>query len=264
MKPLRKDPALWFFGLVALACLSVSIPATLIAMELFHGATWDKPAVVVFEIGAVGAELATIAIPQWRRRLMFLTILLLLATSGTNYAHGADLFVQAAAPGTYEAIRGAGYGWLLAAIAAGMFPALLFVFLTAFTARWRMLRARYDTPLKVVAFWLAVFGHYMDTRVSAAEHARAAAEQRVLLAEQAQVDAEHQLEEVRRRAEHELVCVRHELNTRPPAVEVEVIQVVRARLTYEQASQMFGVSVSTIRRKLPQLESTNGHVKEAA
>lgn len=235
--PLHKDPALYFFGLVALACLSVSIPATLIAMELFHGATWGKPAVIVFEVGAVGAELATIAIPQWRKRLMALTIVLLLATSGTNYAHGADLFVQASLPGTYAALRAAGYGWLLATVAAGLFPALLFVFLTAFTARWRMLRAGYDTPMKVLAFWLSIFGQYVSMRVSTAE-------QRALLAEQARADIEQ-----------ELARVRSELSTRPAPIEIEMIQVVRARLTLEQAAKVFGVSVSTVRRKLPQLEA---------
>lgn len=254
-KKVYKDAAFWFFGLVALACLVVSIPATLIAMELFHGETWGKPAVIVFEIGAVGAELATIAIPQWRKRLMALTIALLLATTGTNYAHGADLFVAAALPGSYAAVRDAGWGWVMAVVAAGLFPALLFVFLTAFTARWRMLRGGYDTPLKAFSFWLGVFWHGLNTRLSETE-------QRLMLAEQRATDYEHAAEQARADSERQargyeqmLEQLRSELSTRPAPLEIEVIHVARARLTLEQAAHLFGCSVSTVRRRLPQLES---------
>lgn len=247
------DAAFIFFGLVALACLTVSIPATLIAMELFHGETWGKPAVIVFEIGAVGAELATIAIPQWRKRLMALTIALLLATTGTNYAHGADLFIATALPGSYAAVRDAGWGWAMAVVAAGLFPALLFVFLTAFTARWRMLRGGYDTPLKAFGFWLGVFWYGLNTRLNEAEQARALAEQRASdyerQAEQARAEANRVKSEAEQRIEH----LRRELSTRPAPVEIEVIQVVRARLTLEQAADLFGCSVSTVRRRLPAL-----------
>jgi len=263
----RKDMALWFFGIVAFLCLSVSIPATLIAMELFHGETWGKPAVVVFEIGAVGAELATIAIPQWRRRLTLLTIVLLVATSGTNYAHGADLFVQASLPGTYAALRAGGYGWLLATIAAGVFPALLFVFLTAFTARWRMLRGGYDAPMKVLAFWLMIFWQYVDIRVRASEQARAELEQKLALTERQLSSYEQQLEQARTlieqtrgAAEHacalagqEVERLRREMSNRPAPMEVEIIEVARYRLTYEQLATLSGASVSTIRRRLPEL-----------
>jgi DNA-binding transcriptional regulator YiaG len=234
-KPLSTDPALWFFGTVALACLTVSIPATSAAMRLFHGVGWGLAAVVVFEIGAVGAELATIAIPQWRKRLMLLTIVLLLATTGTNYAHGADEFAKAALPRTYQSIAVAGYGWLLATVAAGMFPALLFVFLTAFTARWRMLKAGLDTPWRAVAFWVSTFGQYMSTRVDRAEQARNEAEQRAALAEQRAADLEQRL------------------HSRPAPVEVEVIQVARAQLTLDQAAELFGMSKSTLRRRVAQL-----------
>ena len=247
-KRLHHDPALWFFGIVMLACLSVSLPATLIAMELFHGATWGKPAVVVFEIGAVGSELASIAIPQWRRRLMALTVVLLLATTGTNYAHGADLFVAAARPRAFAAVRAAGWGWPMAVVAAGLFPALLFVFLTAFTARWRMLKGGYETPGKVLTFWLASFWLVLNTRMSEAE-------QRAALAEQRALDYEQQAEQARALAEQ----LRQDLSSRPPPLEIEVIQVVRARLTLEQAAQLFGCSVSTVRRRLPALIEQKEH-----
>jgi hypothetical protein len=138
-----RDRALVFFGLAALACLLVSLPATLRAMQLFHGWYGGFVAMVVFEIGAVGSELATLAIPQWRGRLLLLTITLLLLTTGGNYALGIDHFGGAAIENgsTYATIRAAGYGWLLAMMSSAIFPALLLVFLTAFTARWRMVRS---------------------------------------------------------------------------------------------------------------------------
>lgn len=143
MKQPTKDTALWFFGLAALACLLVSLPATLKAMELFHGDKAGIAATFVFEIGAVGAELASLAIPQWRKRLMLLTITLLVLTTGGNYALGVDHFGGAALDTgtTYATIRAAGAGWLLAIMSSAIFPALLFVFLTAFTARFRMVQS---------------------------------------------------------------------------------------------------------------------------
>lgn len=137
----KGDRALIFFGLAALACLLVSLPATLRAMELFHGQA-GIAATLVFEIGAVGSELATLAIPQWRGRLLLLTITLLVLTTGGNYALGIDHFgsAQMDAGSTYATIRAAGAGWLLAIMSSAIFPALLLVFLTAFTARWRMMR----------------------------------------------------------------------------------------------------------------------------
>lgn len=141
LSPFR-DRALWFFGLAALACLLVSLPATLEAMQLFHGSYIGIAATFVFEIGAVGSELATLAIPQWRKRLLLLTMLLLVLTTGGNYALGVDHFGSAALANgtTYAAIRSAGYGGLLAIMSSAIFPALLFVFLTAFTARFRMVQ----------------------------------------------------------------------------------------------------------------------------
>lgn len=186
MKRPSKDLALWFFGLSALACLSVSLPATAKAMELFHGNYEGIAATLVFEIGAVGAELATLAIPQWRKRLLLLTITLLLLTTGGNYALGVDTFGGAALAGgsTYAEIRAAGAGWLLAIMSSAIFPALLFVFLTAFTARYRMVRGGYDTPMGALAFWLSSYGQALNTRVNTAEQRVNSLEQDVNTREQ--------------------------------------------------------------------------------
>lgn len=148
----HKDRALVFFGLAALACLLVSLPATLAAMQLFHGNEAGVAATLVFEIGAVGAELATLAIPQWRGRLLALTITLLILTTGGNYALGIDHFgsAQMDAGSTYATIRQAGAGWLLAIMSSAIFPALLLVFLTAFTARWRMVQTVGIVPPTII------------------------------------------------------------------------------------------------------------------
>lgn len=71
-----------------------------------------------------------------------MTVVLLILTTGGNYALGVDRFGAAAIArgSTYATIRAAGYGWLLAMMSSAIFPALLLVFLTAFTARWRMVR----------------------------------------------------------------------------------------------------------------------------
>lgn len=316
MKRLHNDKALWFFGLAAFACLAVSLPATLKAMELFHGSYGGIAATFVFEIGAVGAELATLAIPQWRKRLLLLTITLLILTTGGNYALGVDHFGGAALDSgtTYATIRAAGYGGLLAIMSSAIFPALLFVFLTAFTARFRMVRGGYDTPAGALAFWMSSYGQWLNTRVNtaeqlvssleqsmstseqqailahaAAERARADYEQRLTSAEQErerlfdeasqlagrydqtvkQLEQEARaIERQRDQAEQAVSTLQRdlagrdqqvnelleELNSRPAPMTVEVIKVARAQLTLDQAAELFGVSVSTVRRRLPQMD----------
>lgn len=240
----RTDPALIFFGLGALACLVVSIPATSAAMDIFHGTTWGMVATGVFEIGAVGLELMSLAIPQWRTRLLLSMIGMLVITTMFNYALGLDAYVNAALlPAmTYAQIRAAGYGWLLTIAASALFPGMLGGFLLGFTARARMVRAKLHTPMAAVALWLSTYGQWLngqwqgaEQRLSTAELARIAHEQRALLAEQLVSD------------------LRRELSSRPAPMTVEIIEVTRYRLTYEHLAQLAGVSVSTIRRRLPEL-----------
>ena len=270
-KPIAIDLAAWVFGLLALLCLIVSAPATLIGMQLFHGLVWGWFAMVVFECGAVASELMTLSIPQWRGRLLILTIVLLAATTGFNYALGVDEFIGTAVmPQTYRALRMGGYGWLLALIASALFPALLLVFLTAFTARVRMLRGGYDTPLKAVAFWVGVFGQQVRSRVSSLEQVLAERDTQVNSLEQVLAERSgyvtaleqardrhaatmNTMQEALHRACCELEQARQHLNSRPPALEIEVVQVARYALTWEQLAQLTGVSVSTMRRRVPVL-----------
>lgn len=128
--------ALAFFGVCVVLTLAVSIPATLDALTLFHGPSLAWLALIVFEVGAVGAKLATLAIPAWRGRLTALTLVLLAVTTGANYAHGYDLSQAAEASPTLGAVLADPFGAVVATLAtAALFPALLFVFLSAFVAR---------------------------------------------------------------------------------------------------------------------------------
>lgn len=138
---MKRDPAALFFGVAALLTLGVSIPATFALLRPFHDAGgyagWGLTffAMLVFEVGAVGAKLITIAIPQWRGRLTLLTLALLVLTSVGNYLHGAELWRAAELPPTLASLRGAWLEPWLVAGAAALFPALLFVWLLAFAAR---------------------------------------------------------------------------------------------------------------------------------
>lgn len=286
MKWKRTDPALIFFGLGALACLIVSIPATATAMDLFHGALWGMVATGVFEFGAVGLELMSLWVPQWRGRLLAAMIGMLIITTLFNYATGVDTYIAAklTTTTTYAAIRAAGWGWLLTIAASALFPAMLGGFLLGFTARARMVAAKLHTPMAAVALWLSTYCQALSTAVStseqsraAAEHHAAAIEQRLNTTEQSRAAAEQQLTVVRHElstaitiaeqarsvieqraidAEQQLSTLRRELSTRPAPVEIEIIEVARYRLTYEQLAQLAGSSVSTIRRRLPELVTT--------
>ena len=258
---LTRDPALWFFGIGVLACLVVSLPATTTAMMLLHGGTWGIIAMIVFEFGAVGAEIASLWIPQWRGRLTAATITLLLATTAMNYALGVDHVAGAALEsGTYASLRTGGYGWLMALVGAAVFPAFLFGFLTAFTARVRMLLGKYDTPMAAIGLWLALLWadreqavNEREQRLNNAEQDKNSLEQRLSTAEQQREQAVRMIDHLRAQVEHWQREAEQAMKRLPEPVEVEVIQVARYRLTYEQLAQVAGVSVSTVRRRLPEL-----------
>ena len=250
----RSDPALVFFAIGALACLLVSIPATSAAMDLFHGKNWGWVATGVFEFGAVGLELMSLWIPQWRGRLLLAMIGMLIITTLFNYATGVDSFVSAQLlpKTTYAQIRASDYGWLLAVAASALFPGMLGGFLLGLTARARMVRAKLHTPMAAVAFWLSTYGLSLNTRWQDAEQARTAAEQRAAELEQRLSNTEQALNSTRRDYEQRLNTAEHALSTRPPPMEIEVVYVARGRLTLEQLATLANTSVSTVRRRLPE------------
>ena len=153
----RHDPALAFFGACGVLTLAVSLPATFALLRPFHdtgdwlGVALAVFATAVFEIGAVGAKLITLAVPQWNKRLTALTVVLLVLTTVGNWLSGVELFRAATLPPTLAEWRGAGAGPYLAGVAAALFPALLFVWLTAFTARVKQIARQVDTPVVEVA-----------------------------------------------------------------------------------------------------------------
>lgn len=248
MKLRRIDPALAFFGLGALACLLVSIPATSTAMDIFHGDRWGWVATGVFEVGAVGLELMSLAIPQWRGRLLLSMLGMLAITTAFNYATGIDSYITAALKSgtTYASIRASGYGWLLTIAAAALFPAMLGGFLLGFTARSRMVAAKLHTPMAAVAFWLA---HYWQA--SGADVARLGAELAQAQSDQAQsVD---ELARVRQIAQE----LRTELARRdaaPAQLTDEQLTIGARSLGVRQLARLLEMPESTLRRRLAQDE----------
>jgi len=242
---MRRDWPLWFFAVAAGASLLVSLPATSAAMQLTHGGGWWVAAVAVFEIGAVGLELMTLAVPQWRGRLLVGTVALLTLTTGANYAAGADALAAAPLPAgsTYAAVRAAGWGGALALGLSALFPALLFAFLLGLTARWRMLARWQDR----------------DMCLSSRERAVTAREQAF---EQAAADLtrREQAAGARWRDEAAALAAREQAVTEreqaPIRVEqVETVRVARHALTWPQLAQLVAearrrdaTSVSSLRR----------------
>jgi hypothetical protein len=85
------------FGVLALAALLVSVPATYSVMSHFHaadevGQTQALASLIVFEIGAITAKLSTLWVPQWRGRLHALQAGLLLFVMGANVYASTRLF----------------------------------------------------------------------------------------------------------------------------------------------------------------------------
>lgn len=143
---LRRDVPAQFFAACAVLTLTVSIPATFALLRPFHdaggwiGVAFAVFAMLVLEIGAVGAKLISVVIPRWWWHLTALTVALLVLTTLGNYLHGVELFRAAQLPPTLAAIRNDTTGaWLAPLLAAALFPLLLFVWLTALTERLKMI-----------------------------------------------------------------------------------------------------------------------------
>ena len=225
MTKLHHDTAVWFFGVAALLTLAVSIPATFALLRPFHDGWWlSLFAMIVFELGAVGAKLITLAVPKWRGRLLFLTLALLFLTTIGNYLHGAELFRAAELPPTLDTLRAKGLDWILVTGSAALFPSLLFIWLQAFVARIEMIS-------------------HLDSR-----------EQRLDEREQELNEREQQV----RSQESEL----REREQQPIRIEqVETIRIATAELTWKQFEQVVSKaltskasSLGTLRRLVSSVE----------
>lgn len=178
-----KHWTLWFFGICVLLTLGVSIPATYDALRLWHGWELGVFALLVFEVGAVGAKLATLAIPEWRGRLTALAVCLLGVTTAANYAHGYDLAKAAQASPTLAAVLADPTGAVLATVlAAALFPVLLFVFLSAFVARCEVVLSGRDVGGRVRAIVARFRARLRAARAEAAAACESLAQVRAELA----------------------------------------------------------------------------------
>ncbi len=125
-----RDIGVIMFGILAIAALLVSMPATYDIMSRYHrhdeiGLTQAVASLIVFELGAIISKLATLLFPWWKGRLTTLQIALLLFVAGAN-----ALATTAAAPAGET---------LQAFLFAGMLPFFQFVFLALCVARVKAL-----------------------------------------------------------------------------------------------------------------------------
>lgn len=235
---MRLDRSAVFFLAAALATLAVSIPATYSMLAPFHdsggytGVALAVAAVAVFELGAVGAKLITLAIPRWSGRLTLFMLLLLALTTAANYIHGADLFNRATLAPGLAAIRSSSGAWLLVVGASALFPALLGVWLFAAVAHIRHLSG---AAAATVA---------QDTQ-TAQELAAALAERDAAMAQVIELAAA--LEQSRA--------------TVVALPDPAVAQIGSHRYTTYQIAELFDKPESTVRRKLATLAAgkVNGH-----
>lgn len=126
-----RDLGVIAFGLLAIAALLVSMPATYDIMSRYHthdeiGATQAVASLIVFELGAIISKLATLLFPWWKGRLTTLQIALLLFVAGAN-----ALATTAAAP-TGETLQAIAF--------AGLLPFFQAVFLALCVARVKALQ----------------------------------------------------------------------------------------------------------------------------
>lgn len=157
--------ALAFFAVMSVLCVSVSIPATFSVMRPFHdfggaaGYNIAVAALIVFEVGAVGSKLTSLAVPQWYGRLTALMVGLLALTTAANYTHGYDLARAATVAPTLASVLHDPAGAVLATIAASaLFPVLTFVFVSAFVHRCAALFGVRFAPVRLPSVRvLAVF-----------------------------------------------------------------------------------------------------------
>lgn len=141
-----RDIGLWLFGILAVAALIVSIPATLAVVSWFHvdgtdaGLFMTYAMIGLFELAAVACILA----PLWVEDAKTSGIAngLLLLTTGANFLHGLQVFSdQQSLPGAVLFIQQTPLLlWAACALYAGIVPLLLKTFLSKFVKRVQYLR----------------------------------------------------------------------------------------------------------------------------
>lgn len=257
-----RDPAVQFFGIAAVLTLAISVPATWAGLAPFHATGPDDvllptAAMLVFEIGAVGAKLITLAVPQWSMRLNLLTLVLLLLTTLANYAHGLDLFLAASLPPSLAAVRSDPTGQVLITIgAAALFPSLLYAWLTAVVARCKMLAvhhgacaAQRDTALVQVEQLTEHVAHLVRERDTLQVQVLETAAQRDTAreSEQAAYSTLRHMEAQLSQVEREYAQLR---DTPPALPDTLMVQIGGKSYSVRDAASRLSISPSTLVRKL--------------
>ena len=141
-----KDVGLWLFGVLSLAALAVSIPATLAVVGWFHldgtefGYWMSIAMITLFELAAVGCIITPLWAPA--EDLNGMANLLLGLTTGANFIHGLQIFAgQKDLPASVAYIQQTPILlWIACALYAGIVPFLLKKFLSKFVQRVQRLR----------------------------------------------------------------------------------------------------------------------------
>jgi len=157
MRKYTADGLLWSYGLIVLAALIVSTPATYKLASLYHndgsaaGIAATVALLVILEAGAVASKLAKI----WAREGMGALELFCIAALGvntlSNFVYGGSL---AAARGLHPIAA-----WAGALVYAAFLPGLIYLMLTLFCARVAGLRGLRITVEDEVARTLLPVAH---------------------------------------------------------------------------------------------------------
>ena len=153
----RIDGPIVTYGVIGLAALVVSAPATYALVARYHsdgsyiGIAATVALLIILEAGAVASKLATIWAPEARRWLVGFCIAALGVNTLSNWLHGAALATAN------------GLGWLAAwggaLIYASFLPALLYLMLSLIVARVGLLRGVERTTQDEVALTLRPVVH---------------------------------------------------------------------------------------------------------
>src|SRR5579859_59922 len=153
------DLGVWLFGSLAIAALAVSWPATFAFVQAVHsdGSTPGLIAaialLVILELGAVTAKLATLAVPDASRALNVFTYAFLAMTTLANLIHGAATFAAARdLDPALAAVRNHPVGfWLVCIGYAGTIPFLIGASLQLLVRRCETLRGERSDAARQVA-----------------------------------------------------------------------------------------------------------------
>ena len=160
MKRYVGDGLIWAFGLIGLAALVVSAPATYNLVALYHndgtrvGVAATVALLIILEAGAVASKLATLWTRESARYLSAFCLAALAVNTLSNFIHG----------GLIASGRGLPWlaAWLGALVYASFLPALLYLMLHLICVRVRTLHGLAHTVADEVALTLRPVAHAVE------------------------------------------------------------------------------------------------------